>query len=326
MRKRRVPRAWLRGLIAALLVTWVGGSASAQGVGDPILPLDIRTLGTEVYIGFDSDYVQYVRAEQLGGVTLFASFSPAGPVIARMAFPPPFSITLEGVPGIVIPNVPPGTYYVTAVYGLVAAPSVVAADWREVVVLAGTPCTVPPGAAFLSNESLGPGSTVVRLFFSSHRRCATSYLLEAGSAPGLADLANFERASQVLVSSTVPPGRYYLRIRGKNVFGIGPYSELIPVSVPDCSAMAPGVATDLAAQVTGNTVTLSWTSTAPPGLPVTFREAILQHLGSPPPIVLIPGGGTSITASVPSGAYSVSIALGNGCGKSYSSPVSFTVP
>lgn len=302
-------------------------SASAQVVGEAILPLDIRSLGTEVYVGFDSDYDHFIRAEALGGVTLFAALTPGGPLVARMAFPPPFSITLEGVPGLVVPHVPPGTYYITAVFGIVTTPTVPPSHWSRVGVATSPPCATAPGPALLTYENRVQGSTRVALFMNSVARCATSFLVDAGSAPGLADLAQFERASQVFLSSTVPAGSYYVRIRGRNALGIGPYSEVVPVSVPDCIAQAPAVPTNLTAQVTGGSATLSWSVATPPTFPPTFTEVFLYHVPqSPPPSVLIPSGATSITAAVAPGDYRVGIAVGNACGKSYSNVISFTVP
>ena len=173
-------------------------------------PLDVRWLGNEVFVGFDSDYAQFVRAEALGGVTLFAASSPGGPLVARLVYPPPFAITLEGQPAAIFPNVPSGTDHIVAVYGIVATPAVAASDWQRLDVGLSPPCATVPKSALIRDEQLVNGFISVALFFSSTFRCATSFLLEAGSAPGLAILANFEYASQVLLSSTIPVGTYYL--------------------------------------------------------------------------------------------------------------------
>ena len=50
------------------------------------------------------------------------------------------------------------------------------------------------------------------------------------------------------------------------------------MSVPNCRSSAPVPATSLTAQVSGNTVTLSWEVDTPPGAPVTFKEVWLRHL------------------------------------------------
>ena len=51
-----------------------------------------------------------------------------------------------------------------------------------------------------------------------------------GSTLWAADLAQFETFSQLLVSNTVPPGSYSLRLRGKNARGVRSYSEMTSIS------------------------------------------------------------------------------------------------
>lgn len=326
MRAGQAQRAVALAVLATLLLS---SRARAQNVGDPF-ELDVRILGNEVFVGFDSDSDAFLRADVLGGVTLFAAGAPGGPPLARLAYPSPLGTALEGVPGAVFRSVPTGTYYLVAVFGIVSVPSVPTSSWTRADVGLAPPCATPPGAALIRNEETRTGSPFVRLWMNSVARCASSFLVEAGSSPGQANLARFEQDSQVLISGAVPPGGYYVRVRGRNQHGVGPYSELMPVHVPACPAEAPGPPSNLNAQVIGNVLTLSWTVVTPAGRPPTFAEAILHHVqqpGQPPPLVLLPiGAATTITATVPSGSYNVSIAVGNSCGKSYSSPVAFTVP
>ena len=60
---------------------------------------------------------------------------------------------------------------------------------------------------------------------------ATSYIVEAGSAPGLADFAAIP-AGTTSLGGPVPPGTYYVRVRGVNQCGTGTPSEEIVVTVP----------------------------------------------------------------------------------------------
>lgn len=60
---------------------------------------------------------------------------------------------------------------------------------------------------------------------------ATHYVLEGGSAPGLANLATVTVAGTSLVVSGVPRGTYYLRVRAVGVGGQGPRSADITVAV-----------------------------------------------------------------------------------------------
>jgi hypothetical protein len=57
----------------------------------------------------------------------------------------------------------------------------------------------------------------------------TSYLIEAGSAPGLADLGRFPVGDVVRFSTVAPPGVYYVRVRGVNARGPGEASNEVIV-------------------------------------------------------------------------------------------------
>lgn len=61
---------------------------------------------------------------------------------------------------------------------------------------------------------------------------ATHYVIEAGSAPGLANLATLAVTGSSLTVPGVPPGTYYLRIRSVGVGGQGDRSTDIAVTVP----------------------------------------------------------------------------------------------
>jgi hypothetical protein len=62
---------------------------------------------------------------------------------------------------------------------------------------------------------------------------AMRFVLEAGSGPGLANLATFDVGLQTsMVVNLVPPGTYYVRVRPANVTGSGQPSNEIVVIVP----------------------------------------------------------------------------------------------
>ena len=74
--------------------------------------------------------------------------------------------------------------------------------------------------------SIGAVGLQVNASWSSGPGCpATSFVLQAGSAPGLANIAQINVGGQLAVSAMVPPGNYYVRVIGSNQFGTSPPSE-----------------------------------------------------------------------------------------------------
>jgi len=89
----------------------------------------------------------------------------------------------------------------------------------------------------------------------------TSYIIEAGSGPGLANLANFTTNSTgtSFSASGVGAGTYYVRVRGQNPGGTSAASNesMLVVGSAGC-ATAPNAAASLATTVSGSTVRLTW--------------------------------------------------------------------
>ena len=97
---------------------------------------------------------------------------------------------------------------------------------REVEVRVG--CAPPVAPSGLAAE-VGGGYAEV---FWDASAGATSYVLEAGSGPGLADVAVIPAVTRRL-SGPVPPGPYYVRVRAANEScGLGDPSAEIVVAVP----------------------------------------------------------------------------------------------
>jgi len=146
------------------------------------------------------------------GYLVEASVVPAGPVVATL---PVAGTTLT------VPNVPTGTYFVhvRALNG--AAQS--APSNETTVSVGGTGCPGPPTAPVVSIGNTGLQATAS---WQSGAGCpATSFLLQAGSGPGLANFAQVNMGGQQAVSATVPPGTYFVRVIGTNQYGTSPPSE-----------------------------------------------------------------------------------------------------
>ena len=112
---------------------------------------------------------------------------------------------------------PPGTYYwrVLASNGTVSSPS--SAEAQFVV---GSSCLPAPAPQNLTSVTSG---FRVTLTWSG---LGTDYIIEAGAAPGLANLYNAALGSAVTsLSVDAPAGTYYVRVRARNVCGISPPSN-----------------------------------------------------------------------------------------------------
>lgn len=60
---------------------------------------------------------------------------------------------------------------------------------------------------------------------------ANEYLVEAGSRPGASDFFNGSAGAQLSIAGTVPPGRYYVRIRSRNIAGASAPSADVLIEV-----------------------------------------------------------------------------------------------
>ena len=318
---------------ALLLVTGLAGIAGAQAIGDPIAPTDLVIAGPPLpWLELSVTPTAANAAHNLGGVTFFAATGPGGSILARVALSSRPSGPPGGWPDFEFAGIPPGTYYIVLIYGIVGAPSVPAAAWRPLTF--GTSCAGPPGMSILTPTVNG---TTVTLTLSAAsgapNSCPPDYQqVEVGSAPGLTDILTFASPSAVFNRQDAPPGDYYLRSYAVNRFGRGPTSLEMPIRVPGGTCAPPPVPVNVTATRSGGVVTVSWTTPAPTGPAITFHE-IQVYRGSPnggstplgPPIRL--SAATSVSGSVGPGEYSLFVRAASPCGKSaYSAAATITVP
>lgn len=140
---------------------------------------------------------------------------------------------------------------------------------------------------------------------------ATSYVVEAGTAPGAADLARFSVGGATEVSGTLPPGRYYVRVYGVDDEGESVPSDEVALEVPSGLPLpaAPGT---LTSAVNGTVVTLAWgaASGATSYLIEAGSASGATDIGAFP----LAGTGTSFSAEVPAGTYHVRLRGVNAAG------------
>ena len=100
----------------------------------------------------------------------------------------------------------------------------------EAIVTVPAPST-PPGAPGTLTASTANG--VVSLTWGAAAGNATTYVVEAGTAAGLANVGTFATGYlDTTFITPAPPGRYYVRVRAANAFGAGAPSNEVTVVVP----------------------------------------------------------------------------------------------
>jgi len=143
---------------------------------------------------------------------------------------------------------------------------------------AAADATTPGAPAQLVNVTQG-GRVSLRWLAPSSGDPPTSYVVEAGSGSGRADIASIDTGSAApgLDLANVATGTYFVRVRAKNAAGIsGPSNELTIVVNNGPCVGAPNAPAGLAFTISGSNVLLTW---SPPsgGCPPT---AFLLEVGS----------------------------------------------
>jgi large repetitive protein len=227
--------------------------------------------------------------------TVVASLSPEGPLVATLPV---------GLQTSVVVPAPDGTYYVRVV-ATVAGTTIPS---NQIAVVVG-PTPVP--SAPLALGATVTGSTFI-LAWSPPANVSVApvqtYVIEAGTAIGLTNLANFATgsAARSFVTPPVADGSYYLRLRARNATGTGPPTSDLRVVVGPPPPGPPVLTGSVGA---GASVSLAWTSPTT-GAAITGYQL---QAGTAPGLVnaaalLLPATPLAFaTAGVPAGTYYVRV-------------------
>jgi hypothetical protein len=174
------------------------------------------------------------------------------------------------------------------------------------------PCTTPPP----SPQSLAfmVAGLDVRLTWTA-AATAANYTLEAGNAPGAANLANFAVGNVTAFATSAAPGVYYVRTRAQNACGTSPPSNEVVVTLGG-PVEVPQPPTGLTATVAGRTVVVQWTPPTSGGLPAGYQLEAGYGPGLTNADVVRTVAPILGVANVPPATYHVRVRSGNSAGLS----------
>jgi hypothetical protein len=138
----------------------------------------------------------------------------------------------------------------------------------------------------------------------------TAYVLEAGTAPGRADVASVRLGNVRSFSAPIPGGTYYVRVRAANEYGESDPTEDIALTAPG----APGAPRQLVASGSSVTVTLRWQAPADGGSPTAYQIEAGSAPGLSDIAVAQIGNVTSFSSPIPPGTYYIRVKALNGRG------------
>lgn len=308
---RSIPRrrgAHVTTLLVCMALTAHASTASAQ----PPTPTLRSLTATGRVVNFTWDRAADLR-------TTYRADAGSAPGLSDLAQ----GVVLMGFEGGWVTDVPPGTYFVRVraeLLGEISAPS------NEMsVTVDRCPSPVP---STLSGESVGQTAVVQWTFGQNPVGCyATALRLEAGTAPGLANLLSMDVPDFNITQRTfnsVPFGTYYVRAQVFHPgFGWVPTNEVALTF----SCLAPPALSNLRATTVGNAARLAWDV----GFVRTSDYQLVLEAGTQAgaadigavPVVASSNGGFNVAGAA--GRYYTRLRATNSCGATVSNELPLTL-
>ena len=227
-------------VLAFAVVVATAAYAAAQSPGRLAPPTNLGSLtsGTDVAFFWD-------RSIDATGYTLQIGSAPDGAEIVDVFVGDVAAVRL---------SLELGTYFwrvIASTEGRSSAPS------AEAQITVNSTCGVPTAPYNLTSSVLG--EHVDFNWQPPFLGAVTTYVLEAGSAPGLADRSSVRTGgAQPQVRRQIPDGTYYVRVRAENSCGVSAASNEI-LAVVGAAPVAPR---DLTVRFEGGLMRLAWSVSA----------------------------------------------------------------
>ena len=231
-----------------------------------------------------------MNAPQVAGntVTLSWTVPPGSTAIRLQAGTAPgasnvANTVIGAISGYSATAVPPGIYYVRVSAIDSSGQSPVS---NEVVVTVGSmsACAGPPGPPTLGPAAVN-GNSITLTWNAAVAGCvATGFTVQAGSAPGQANLAAVDVGSALSLNASAPAGTYYVRVVAAGAAGVSAPSNEVTVVVasagtgPPPPASGPIVLTGSQSMVISSDLVFKNNIVLRDDAVLTIRNATFSHL------------------------------------------------
>jgi hypothetical protein len=201
--------------------------------------------------------------------------------------------------------IPNGTYYIRVLAQNAAGLGPATADLQVTV-------GVPPGAPQSPVASVSGSRITFSWSAPGAGDAVTTYIVQAGTGPGLSNVFNGAVGTGTTVSGAVAPGTYHLRVLAQGAGGTSPPSAEVTATVgPSCTLPQAPV---LSGGRSGSVITIAWTT--PAGGPVTgFIVRAGSGSGQTNLYNALVGMTNGVSAAVGSGSYFIRVAAQSACGE-----------